>query len=97
MYLPWTLGQRQLRVVELQHALAIKPGDTTFDTEGITSEKSLVEYCLGLVVVEAETSTIRLTHFTLQEYLEKHSIWSLYNCGDMLIIPSVRPQDFAPQ
>jgi ankyrin repeat protein len=66
------LGKRPLKVVELQHALATKPGDTTFDTEGMTSEKSLVECCLGLVVVEAETSTIRLTHFTLEEYFDKH-------------------------
>jgi ankyrin repeat protein len=65
-------GQRPLKVDELQHALAIKPGDTTFDTEGITSEKSLVECCMGLVMVETETSTIRLIHLTLQEYFDKH-------------------------
>jgi ankyrin repeat protein len=71
--LTWThLGKRTLKVVELQHALAVKPEDTSFDPEGISSEEALVECCLGLAVIETETSTIRLTHFTLREYFDKH-------------------------
>jgi ankyrin repeat protein len=71
--LKWVyLGYRPLSLVELQHALATKPGDTTFNTEGIPSEELLVECCLGLVVVEAETLTVRLTHYTLREFFDKH-------------------------
>jgi ankyrin repeat protein len=66
------LAPNTLQVVELQHALAVKPGDTAFDPEGLYSLRTLVECCLGLVVIETETSTIRLTHFTLDEYLDKH-------------------------
>jgi hypothetical protein len=61
-----------MKVIQLQHALAIKSGHTTFDTEGIPSEKALVEWCMGLVVIKTETSTIRLAHFTLREYLDEH-------------------------
>jgi ankyrin repeat protein len=71
--LTWAyLGQRPLKVVELQHALAVNPGDSTFNTEGIPSEKALIECCMGLVVIDPETSTIRLTHLTLQEHFDKH-------------------------
>lgn len=70
--LTWVyLAERQLHVDELRHALAVKPGHTTFDWDGIPSKKVLLECCLGLVVIEAETSTIRLTHFTLQQYLDE--------------------------
>jgi hypothetical protein len=66
------LAPTPLQVVELQYALAIRPGDNRFDPEGISSTKTLVECCLGLVVVETETSTTRLTHFTLDEYFDEH-------------------------
>jgi ankyrin repeat protein len=67
-------GQRPLKVAELQDALAVKPGDITFDKEGKPSHNALVECCLGLVVVETETSTIRFTHYTLREYL--NNLWN---------------------
>jgi ankyrin repeat protein len=43
-----------------------------FDQDGMPSETALVDCCLGLVVIERETSTIRMTHFTLQEYFDNH-------------------------
>lgn len=71
--LAWVyLAKRQLRLDELQHALAVKSSDRFFDEDGIPSERSLLDSCLGLAVVEAETLTVRLTHFTLQEYLDKY-------------------------
>lgn len=63
-------AERKLQVVELQHALAVQPGDTEFIEDGTPTQEIIVDCCLGLVVIERETSTIRLTHFTLQEYLD---------------------------
>jgi hypothetical protein len=73
LILNWVVcAQRQLRVIELRHALAVKAGDAAFNPAGMPSESALVDCCLGLVVIERETSTIRLTHFTLQEYFDDH-------------------------
>jgi membrane-associated phospholipid phosphatase len=66
------LGKRILQVYELQHALAVQAGDTALVEDGIPPEETLLECCLGLVVIERETSTIRFAHFTLQEYLDQH-------------------------
>lgn len=72
LVLTWVyLAKRQLHVDELRHALAVKSGHNTFDEDGMPSQEVFLGCCLGLVVVEAETSTVRLTHFTLQEYLDK--------------------------
>jgi hypothetical protein len=66
------LAKRILKVYELQHALAVQAGDTALVEDGIPPEETLLECCLGLVVIERETSTIRFAHFTLQEYLNEH-------------------------
>lgn len=70
------LAKKQLSVSELRHALAVNatPQDTissgeTLDWENLPSEKSLVDWCLGLVIVDEETSTVRLVHKSLYEYL----------------------------
>jgi hypothetical protein len=66
------LTHRMLRVYELQHALAVQSGDNALAEDGIPPEEMLLECCLGLVVIERETSTVRFAHFTLQEYLDRH-------------------------
>jgi ankyrin repeat protein len=83
--LNWVVyAQKQLRVIELRHALALKAGDTAFNPTGMPPENALVDCCLGLVVIERETSTIRLTHFTLQEYFNDHREF-LNPLGHMMI------------
>jgi ankyrin repeat protein len=78
------LAREMLSISVLQHALAVQSGDTAFDEDGIPSEAALLNCCLGLVVIERETSTIRLTHFTLQEYFDER--WEkLFPSGHMLI------------
>jgi hypothetical protein len=68
--LKWTfLAERPLRVTELCHALAVKPGDTDLDWDNFASEKSLLSCCLGLIMIEAATFTVRLVHLSLQKYL----------------------------
>jgi len=61
-------AERPLRADELCHALAIQLDSTDFDIGNIPSIPTLVNYCQGLITVDKEASTVRLIHFTLQEY-----------------------------
>lgn len=56
---------------ELCYALAIKPGDMRFDEEGLPTHKSLLDCCLGLVIIDVETASFRLVHKALQDFLKK--------------------------
>ena len=61
-------ASRPLKLKELQHALAVEKGHTEFDSGNIPSQKFLLDSCLGLVVVDKETSTVRFMHYTLEEH-----------------------------
>ena len=63
---------RPLQLVELQHALAVNKGHMEFDPDNIPSQKALLDCCLGLVIVDEETLTVRFVHFTLEEYFRKN-------------------------
>ncbi|KAI5785392.1 hypothetical protein FPQ18DRAFT_87085 [Pyronema domesticum] len=81
--LKWTfLAKRPLTIIELRHALSvtIDPGkvqsgklplayDETLDWDNFPSEKSLIDWCLGLVIIDEETSTVRLVHKSLHDYM----------------------------
>lgn len=68
-------AKRPLTVRELQHAVAIMELDTDeneLDEDDIYDKDLLLTVCAGLVVIDPESSVIRLCHATLQEYLERH-------------------------
>lgn len=67
-------ARRPLRVMELGQALAInlKPGETFSNSKYWQSQKMMVTSCLGLVVVDEESSIIRLVHYSVQEYFREH-------------------------
>ena len=68
--LMWVVySERPLRSQELCHALGVDIGSPDLDAENIPALRTLVSSCLGLVTVEASSSTVRLVHFTLQEHL----------------------------
>ncbi|RPB02048.1 hypothetical protein L873DRAFT_1762725 [Choiromyces venosus 120613-1] len=64
-----SLSQRPLHADELCHALAVEIGATHLNPDNIPSILTLLRFCQGLIIVEKDTSTVRLIHFTLQEYL----------------------------
>ncbi|KAF8475795.1 hypothetical protein BDZ91DRAFT_710344, partial [Kalaharituber pfeilii] len=69
--LMWTyLAERPLKVIELCHALSVKDGDTALDRNNIPSINIILRCCCGLVTIDDETSTVRLVHYTLQEYFK---------------------------
>jgi len=68
----WVLySERPLRAQELRDALGVEIGSVDLDPENIPALRTLVASCLGLVTIEASSSTVRLVHFTLQEHLSR--------------------------
>ena len=68
--LMWVLySERPLRAEELCHAFGVEIGSEDLDPENVPAVRTLVASCLGLVMVEAFSSTVRLVHFTLKEHL----------------------------
>ena len=65
-------AERPLQVDELRHALAVEIGSTHFDSENASSISALLGCCQGLITVDKEALTVRLIHFTVQEYLCAH-------------------------
>ena len=59
-----------LRINELRHALATQIGDTDLDRDNLIQPKLIIECCSGLVVVEDESSIVKLVHHTLQDFLQ---------------------------
>jgi len=66
-------SERPLQVDELCYALAVEIGETDFDHENIPWMGTLLDCCQGLIAVDAEASTVRLIHYTVQEYLSTQS------------------------
>jgi len=72
--LMWVLySERPLRPQELCHALGVEIGSSDLEPENIPALRTLTASCLGLVTIEASSSTVRLVHFTLQEHLLSNS------------------------
>lgn len=60
---------RTLTVKELQIAVSVTPNCFMLDQLAISPVGTLIDVCAGLVTVDGET--IRLAHYTTQEYLKK--------------------------
>ena len=64
-------AERPLRINELCHALAVDVEATDLDPKDIPLKDTVLGSCLGLVIVDKETSVVRLIHHTLREYLSQ--------------------------
>ena len=64
-------AERPLHVDELCHALGVEEGSIDLNIRNIPSIETLLACSLGLVTVEKSSSTVRLIHYTLQEYLSR--------------------------
>ena len=65
-------SRRPLKADEVCHAIPTQIGSNDLDSDDIPAISTLLGCCQGLVTMEKGTSTIRLIHFTLQEYLCTH-------------------------
>jgi len=57
---------------ELRQAIAVRAEHVDLDEKNMAKEGIMTRVCMGLVVVDSDTSIIRLVHFLMQEYLQKH-------------------------
>ncbi|KAM0462733.1 hypothetical protein ACHAPV_003557 [Trichoderma viride] len=62
---------RPLTVTEMQNALAVEPGDTCLDDDGIPNRDLLVSVCAGIVMINDNSDTISFVHYTAQEYFQR--------------------------
>ena len=62
-------AKRPLKISELRAILAVEPEDTKFDPSGLHERDLILEVCCGLVAIDEQDETIRLVHYSLQEYL----------------------------
>ena len=58
-------------MAEIQHALAVEPGDSNLDEDNIPERELLLSVCNGLVTYEKERGFLALVHYTFQQYLEQ--------------------------
>ncbi|CZR67684.1 uncharacterized protein PAC_17583 [Phialocephala subalpina] len=71
-----TCAKRPLITVELQYAIAIKPGKSEFDEKSQPNIEDIVSVCAGLVTVDEKSKIIRLVHYTTQQYFNRtRDIW----------------------
>ena len=61
---------RSLSLKELQHALAIEPGDEILDKDLIMDGSSVTALCAGLVIVDQRTNVVNLVHYTTENYFK---------------------------
>jgi ankyrin repeat protein len=70
--LSWIIcAERPLSPSELQHALAIELDEIELDEENLPELEDIVSVCMGLINVETTSNTIRLVHYTAQEYFDR--------------------------
>ena len=67
------LAYRPLKLKEIQHALAVEKGETDLDFDNIPSREVLLDCCLGLLIVDEETSTVRFVHYSVEEFFREYS------------------------
>lgn len=79
--LTWlTFTRESLDPERLQEALSIQPESAGSDPDFVPSMSCVLECCLGLVIFDEHANTVRLVHFSLQEYLETH-LRTIYPLG----------------
>ncbi|KAK5127530.1 hypothetical protein LTR85_006869 [Meristemomyces frigidus] len=88
--LSWiTRSRRPLGSLELQHALAIGPGQRAFNVESLIDIAEVLSVCMGLVTSDEHSNVVRLVHYTAQKFLDQHrTIW-LPNADTTLLVGAV--------
>ena len=61
---------RPLSLKELQHALAVEPGDKFLDEELMMDGQSITQLCAGLVIVDQRTNVVNLVHYSTKSYFD---------------------------
>jgi len=89
-------SRRPLQADELSHAITIRIGSDGLNIDDFPAISTLLNCCQGFATIEKGTLTIRLIHFTLQEYLCAHpdifngAHATMESCLPYLNFPSVK-------
>ena len=69
--LSWiSLAVKPFSLSELQCTLSIEQGDTVMDEDKFVDQETLSSVRAGLIIVDHESSVVRLAHYTTQQYFE---------------------------
>lgn len=79
--LTWLVySMRTMRFSEIQHALAIQTGDSTFHADRLVTAEILTAACAGFVLIDPKTDIIRLAHYTAATYLREKQAKLFQGC-----------------
>ncbi|RDW64524.1 uncharacterized protein DSM5745_09935 [Aspergillus mulundensis] len=86
-FLCWIVFAKQpLHEHALEHALAVRPGNTDIDDGEIIRARTLATKCAGLVQLD-ESNCLRLVHYSAENYFMQHrGRW--FPAGDVMITSS---------
>ncbi|EAQ83576.1 hypothetical protein CHGG_09980 [Chaetomium globosum CBS 148.51] len=72
--------KRPLSVLELRHAYATRelPENTPLEDDDLPDGEILTSTCGGLIKVDGESQTVRVVHYTTQEYFERSHAQNLF-------------------
>ncbi|THV48988.1 hypothetical protein BGAL_0217g00130 [Botrytis galanthina] len=62
-------AETPLTITQLLQALAVRPGDETFEKENMTTLDELLNWCSSLIRQKSQSDELELAHFTVKEYL----------------------------
>ncbi|KAL7904725.1 ankyrin repeat-containing domain protein [Trichoderma velutinum] len=69
LILSWIVkAKRQMKLRELQYALAVEVGSSELNSDNIPTVEHIMQACASLVVIEGDA--LELVHYTAQEYFE---------------------------
>lgn len=73
--LAWLVkARRTLTLEEIQAAVSVEPNRYELDELDLPDRTTLLDVCASLVTIDEDTNTIRLAHYTVQEYLVKKNV-----------------------
>jgi hypothetical protein len=70
--LAWiTCAKRPLTISEIQHALAVRIGESELDEGNIYEAEDIISVCAGLVSIDIDSSTVQFAHYELLEFFRR--------------------------
>lgn len=86
--------EETLRFDDLQHALALEPGDTSVDPDTFLDENLIVEICAGLVAVDHNTASDALRLFGCRLISRNQASVRLVHYTAQAFFDDIRARDF---
>ena len=77
-----------MNIQELQHALAVEPDVTVFDTENIRKPSLILSACHGLVT-SSHDGTLRLVHLTAYDFLGQQTSFEVHESDREILLTSM--------